>query len=390
MTWERGWLVSAMVLSLIALFSDSLFAGEWWQRGMMLAAFVAWAGSWLTRTAPAVVDEQASAAHMALLDEVHGLLDEIERSQRQELQEAEVEIVRVTGLFREAVGVLSDGFQRLNGISDREHAIVQQVFGSQDSDRRLSGFVEDASRLMDEFVVVLVDMSKQGMATVYHIDDMAKQLEGMFALIHQISSLAGQTNLLALNASIEAARAGEAGRGFGVVATEVQRLAAASQTLNQQIHEQVTLAKETIGQVRGTVAQMAARDLNTTIDAKDRVSTMLEGVGKMNQTMSASVTELSQLNDQMAAGVADAVRTLQFEDISTQSLQVALRHVVRLKQMSQDLSALRQVELQRGAEADELMRQLRDRVRSHAAQWRADSHKMVAQQSMREGEMELF
>jgi methyl-accepting chemotaxis protein len=73
--------------------------------------------------------------------------------------------------------------------------------------------------------------------TLHHAIIETKAVEEIHLLSDGILEIASQTNLLALNAAIEAARAGDAGRGFGVVASEIKKLAEASQKSVGQIQK---------------------------------------------------------------------------------------------------------------------------------------------------------
>ena len=64
--------------------------------------------------------------------------------------------------------------------------------------------------------------------------------------VDQLNRIQNKQKILALNASIEAARAGEAGRGFTIVANEVEHLSRDSSVLNSNISETVKLIADVI------------------------------------------------------------------------------------------------------------------------------------------------
>ena len=72
-----------------------------------------------------------------------------------------------------------------------------------------------------------------------------------------ISNIAAQTNMLALNATIEAARAGEAGRGFAIVAQEVENLALATSQATAEIDAQVAGIQDATEHVASFIASIA-------------------------------------------------------------------------------------------------------------------------------------
>lgn len=85
-----------------------------------------------------------------------------------------------------------------------------------------------------------------------------------------ITTIASQTNLLSLNASIEAARAGAHGRGFSVVASEIQQLSEQSNRAAGEIQVMVTNLNnnsiqtlERVKEVRSVIEQQEENILKT-------------------------------------------------------------------------------------------------------------------------------
>lgn len=108
-----------------------------------------------------------------------------------------------------------------------------------------------------------------------------------------ISDITEQTNVLALNAAIQAASAGEAGRGFSVVAEEVQRLAERSADATRQI---AALVKTIQTDTQDAVAAMEKSTQGVVEGAKlsDNAGTALTEIDRVSRRLADLIEQISR------------------------------------------------------------------------------------------------
>lgn len=125
-----------------------------------------------------------------------------------------------------------------------------------------------------------------------------------------ISDITEQTNVLALNAAIQAASAGEAGRGFSVVAKEVQRLAERSGDATRQIS---ALVKAIQTDTQDAVAAMERSTQGVVEGAKlsDSAGTALSEIDSVSRRLAELIEQISKSAIREAASanvVADNIQ----------------------------------------------------------------------------------
>ena len=155
-------------------------------------------------------------------------------------------------------------------------------------------------------------------------------------IVELISDITEQTNVLALNAAIQAASAGEAGRGFSVVAEEVQRLAERSGEATKQIaaivktiqtdtHDAVAAMEySTQGVVEGAkLSDAAGQALNEISSVSQDLARLIEGISSDTQAQADIATKV-------ADSMQDILRITGQTTASTQETAVSIGELTEL------------------------------------------------------------
>ena len=200
----------------------------------------------------------------------------------------------------------------INDVSNTATQSARVAEGSLSAAEKGAQAVQNAIRGMN-------DIREQIQETSKRIKRLGESSQEIGEIVQLITDITEQTNVLALNAAIQAASAGEAGRGFTVVAEEVQRLAERSAEATKHI---------------SAIVKSIQRDTQDAVEAMERSTQGVVDGTKTADEAGQTLHEIEQVSTRLAELIGSISNATQEQAKSAAKVAANMKGILNITQLA--------------------------------------------------------
>ncbi len=254
-----------------------------------------------TRTADDVTNSAGDLASAS--QQIADTANQVSEAVTQVSAGAEIQVRQIKAVT-DSLDTIRDGADGVAAGAEEVQALAASIHGQAASKR---AELERTLSILIDVRTIVREAAEEVRALSATVGDINK-------FVTSVGRIADQTNLLSLNAAIEAARAGAAGRGFGVVADEIRKLADQSRAAADDV---VDLTGSVTTRVSKTYATMERGERH--VGELERVSREIDDA---LATIATAAERTSRAAEQVATTADNNVRVVQ---CATESLAAVAR-----------------------------------------------------------------
>lgn len=274
--------------------------------------------------------------HNEEMEQISGVMEQIHENMLENTNCIEAEKQEVFAMNT----IVGDMIEKLENVNDMADSLSRKTSTSSVLAEKSIASLDNIKEVTQKLETKMGENNDQ----IQLLHDQSVKINAITKLISEITE---QTNLLALNASIEAARAGENGKGFSVVASEIQKLAGESgkaasnisaivstiQTgitqTKQGSQEQMQIIETSRKEIENTIAEITLL-VNETIEMNGFIKQAAVAITELKEkgsTVQSKFCNLQSYSAQTAAQIESTQENMEIVEQALKNMQKTLERI---------------------------------------------------------------